>query len=397
MNLFKICIAPLASFRPCLKFAFLFCVIFVATLGSAQEFRGALSGRVQDPTGARIVSAQVHIQAPEFSLERSTSTDRDGNFSFVNLPVGTYELTIKASGFGEAKSEVAVQVGSTREVTVALRPPSLHENVAVTGEVASITMQQLDTASAVHQAVISAHDLQELPLPGRSFANIAYLAPGTEPIEPSDPTKARITAVGTGGSSGLNNENSVDGGDNSDDYIGGFLQNFSPDAIQEFAFRTAQEDADTGRTTAGSVVIATRRGTDDWHGLFGFYDRTAALSARSPIDNPAPNPKQPFSRQNYIWTLGGPIVPGQALVLLLAGIRARARQHRLQQCQPGGVQRSRYAGCGWIYSRHSFDRRAALRDHSVQRLSWRRAPRLVAIPALAMVPAGGQRSLHHPE
>ena len=311
MNFFKFCIAPLASFRLCLKFACLFGVTFAATLGSTQEFRGALSGRVQDPTGARIVSAQVHIQAPEFSLERSTSTDRDGNFSFVNLPVGTYELTIKASGFGEAKSEVAVQVGSTREVTVALRPPSLHENVAVTGEVASITMQQLDTASAVHQAVISAHDLQELPLPGRSFANIAYLAPGTEPIEPSDPTKARISAVGTGGSSGLNNENSVDGGDNSDDYIGGFLQNFSPDVIQEFAFRTAQEDADTGRTTAGSVVIATRRGTDQWHGLFGFYDRTASLSARSPIDNPAPNPKQPFSRQNYIWSLGGPIVPGK--------------------------------------------------------------------------------------
>ena len=135
-------------------------------------------------------------------------------------------------------------------------------------------MQPLDKSSPVHQAIVTAQDLEELPLPNRSFANVSYLAPGTEPIEPSDPTKARITAVGTGGSSGLNNENSVDGGDNSDDYIGGFLQNFSPDAIQEFVFRTAQEDADTGRTTAGSVVISTKRGTNDWHGLFGFYDRT---------------------------------------------------------------------------------------------------------------------------
>ena len=110
----------------------------------------------------------------------------------------------------------------------------------------------------MHQAVITSQDLDTIPLAARSFANIAYLAPGTEPVEPSDPTKARITAVSTGGSSGLNNDLSVDGADNSDDWIGGFLQNFSPESIQEFAVRTAQEDADTGRTTAASVVISTK-------------------------------------------------------------------------------------------------------------------------------------------
>jgi len=145
-------------------------------------------------------------------------------------------------------------------------------------------------------------------LAARSFANIAYLAPGTEPVEPSDPTKARITAVSTGGSSGLNNDLSVDGGDNSDDWIGGFLQNYSPEAIQEFAVATAQESADTGRTTAAAVVITTKRGTNEWHGDESFYERDASLNARFPIDNPAPNPKQPFSRQNYVGTLGGPIV-----------------------------------------------------------------------------------------
>ncbi len=170
--------------------------------------------------------------------------------------------------------------------------------------------------SVVHQGIVSNQDLQTLPLANRSFANIAYLVPGTEPVEPSDPTKARITAVSSGGSSALNNEMSVDGGDNSDDWIGGFLQNFSPDAIQEFALRTAQEDADTGATTAGSVVITTKRGSNDWHGTGAFYDRTAGLNARFPIENPAQscdasgcvnNPKQPFSRQNYVGTLGGPI------------------------------------------------------------------------------------------
>src|SRR5256885_16814992 len=98
-------------------------------------------------------------------------------------------------------------------------------------------------------------------------------------LEPSDPTKARITAVSTGGSSGLNNEISVDGGDNSDDWIGGFLQNFSPDAIQEFALRTAQEDADTGGTTAASVVITTKQRTNEGHGSGAFYGRAAAFHA----------------------------------------------------------------------------------------------------------------------
>ena len=156
--------------------------------------------------------------------------------------------------------------------------------------------------------MITARDLEAIPLAARSFANIAYLVPGTEPVEPSDPTKARITAVSFGGSSGLNDVLEVDGGDNSDDYIGGFLQNFSPDAIQEFAVETSQQNADTGRTVGGSVVITTKRGIDQWHGEAAFTERAAALNARYPIENPAPLPKQPFSSQDYIATLGGPIV-----------------------------------------------------------------------------------------
>src|SRR5208282_698429 len=207
-------------------------------------------------------------------------------------------------------------IGSVRDVSIALQPQSQKEKVLVNATAQSITTEVLDTASAVHGGVVGSQDLETFPLPARSFANIAYLVPGTEPVEPSDPTKARITAVSTGGSSGLNNELSVDGADNSDDWIGGFLQNFSPDGIQEFAVRTSNEDADTGWTTAGSVVITTKHGTNDWHGDGAFYERASALNARFPIENPAEscsngvcvhNPKQPFSRQNYVGTIGGPI------------------------------------------------------------------------------------------
>jgi hypothetical protein len=274
----------------------------------AQNPRGALRGTVQDASGGRISSAKIIVQAQESMLRREAACNDRGEFRIDDLVPGNYRVTVSASGFRDAASEVQVNVSSVQEMTVVLRPQTVQQTVNVQGQVSSITTQPMDTSSAVQQAVITSQDLDTIPLPARSFANIAYMAPGTEPVEPSDPTKARITAVSTGGSSGLNNEVSVDGVDNSDDWIGGFLQNFSPEAVQEFAIRTAQTDADTGRTTGTSVVITTKRGTNEWHSDDAFFDRAAALNARFPIDNPPPNPKQPFSRQNYVGSGGGPII-----------------------------------------------------------------------------------------
>jgi Carboxypeptidase regulatory-like domain/TonB dependent receptor len=292
--------------------ALLFLAILVVSvfpsIAIAQNPLGALRGSVQDSSGRPVPFAVVILTNPNISIRRQMQTDSRGEFRMEDITPGDYLATVNANGFTEVSAQVTIAVSSVSEINVTLRVKSLSEKVTVNASADSVTTAQLELASAVHQAVISHDDLETIPLAARSFANIAYLAPGTEPVEPSDPTKARITAVSTGGSSGLNNEISVDGADNTDDYIGGFLQNFSPDAIQEFAFRTAQADADTGRTTAGSVVITTRNGTNTWHGEFGFYGRAAGLNARFPIDNPAPNPKQPFSRQNYVGTLGGPIV-----------------------------------------------------------------------------------------
>ncbi|MFZ1011371.1 MAG: carboxypeptidase regulatory-like domain-containing protein [Candidatus Sulfotelmatobacter sp.] len=288
-----------------------FVIALLATLLTAlhaQNSRGSLRGTVQDPTGARISSAKVLAQLSGSSVQREAISEDRGEFRIDDLLPGNYRVTVSAAGFAQAQADVVIAVASVHDITVGMKPFAGQQSVNVHGEASSITSQPIDLASVVHQGVVSRQDLETLPLAARSFANIAYLVPGTEPVEPSDPTKARITAVSTGGSSGLNNDLSVDGGDNSDDWIGGFLQNFSPEAIQEFAMRTAQEDADSGGTTAGSVVITTRRGTNDWHGSGAIYDRQAALNARFPIENPAPNPKQPFSRQNYVATLGGPVV-----------------------------------------------------------------------------------------
>src|SRR5208337_3089767 len=234
-------------------------VTFIAVLSlsfslNAQNATGSLLGEVQDASGARIKSANIVVTDSGSGVTRKATSDSHGQFRLPDLLPGNYHMVVNASGFAEATSDVTVQVSIVRDVQVTLRPASIQQTVNVKAEPSSITTQELDTTNAVNGGVVTGKDLQDIPLAARSFANIAYMVPGTEPVEPSDPTKARITAVSTGGSSGLNNQLTVDGADNSDDYIGGFLQNFSPDVIREFAVQTSQSNADVGRTTAAAVV-----------------------------------------------------------------------------------------------------------------------------------------------
>ena len=274
----------------------------------AQNPEGDLAGTVQDSTGARVPGAKIVVRSAASATGRNATSNSRGEFRIDYLQPGAYHVVASAPGFADANADVVVVVNSVRDVNVTLQPAGVRQSLNVQGQASSITAQAIDTSSAVLEGVVTRQDLETIPLAHRSFANIAYLVPGTEPVEPSDPTKARITAVSFGGSSGLNDQLTVDGADNSDDYIGGFLQNFSPDAIQEFAVSTSQESAETGRTTGGAVVVTTKRGTNQWHGDAAFYERAAGLNARYPIDNPSPDPKQPFSRQNYSGTIGGPIV-----------------------------------------------------------------------------------------
>jgi len=295
-------------------------VFFVGTFLFAQNPNGALRGEIQDVSGARVSNAHVTVKSIGSSVSRDAVANERGEFRIEGLLPGRYQVVANAKGFADVSAEVEVAVSFVRDLTITLKPGSGSETVNVQGKLSSITTEPIDTANTVQGGAVSWQDLNTIPLAARSFANIAYLVPGTEPVEPSDPSKARITAVAFGGSSGLNVNVSVDGGDNSDDYIGGVLQNFSPDFIEEFAVHTAQEDADIGRTVSGSVIITTKRGSNQWHGSGAFYERGSGMNARYPIDNPTPEPKQPFSRQNYIGTIGGPIKNNKMWVF--AGLEA---------------------------------------------------------------------------
>ena len=295
------------SFYSLVLFTLLLFIFPWSELSTAQNAEGALTGIVEDTSGARIAGARVLLSVPDSPFQRQTVTSSVGEFRLEALPPGDYRVEVSASGFAVSNLKLRVAVSSSPTIIVKLKPQASEQKIDVEGVGKTLASQPIETTSSVQKTTVSRQDLSEIPLAHRSFANIAYLAPMTQPVEPSDPTKARITAVSFAGSSGLNVDLSVDGGDNNDDYIGGFLQNYSPDAMEEFSIRSAQFDADTSRTNGGSVIISTRKGSDAWHGSGDFFYRGRNLNARNPLDNPEPNPKQPFSRENEVFTFGGPL------------------------------------------------------------------------------------------
>ncbi len=230
-----------------------------------------------------------------------------GEALFISLSPSTYKLSVSAAGFASQSKSIVITLSSQSSIRIILIPESLHESIDVSDRGPSLATQPLDTSSSNVQTVVTSADLDEIPLSARSFASISLMAPFTAPVEPSDPTKARITAVSFGGSSGLNVDFSVDGGDNNDDFIGGFLQNYSPEAMQEFVVRSAQFGAEASRSNGGSIILSTRNGTNNWHGSSSYYYRGRNLKARNSLDNPAPDPKQPFARHDGVAAVGGPI------------------------------------------------------------------------------------------
>src|SRR5581483_1621067 len=173
--------------------------LFLAGVAVAQNPDGALAGTIRDSSGARVAGAQVSLVGSGPELSRSTTSNGLGEFRLEALRPGNYEIEVTAAHFARTHSSIKIAVGSVATVAMTMKPEVAQQSVQVEGRGESVTSQTIDTTSSVEQSVVTAKDLASLPLASRSFANIAYLSPMTEPVEPSDPTKARITAVSFGG------------------------------------------------------------------------------------------------------------------------------------------------------------------------------------------------------
>jgi outer membrane receptor protein involved in Fe transport len=287
-------------------------LLLMSAFANAQELGTAvLSGDVSDPQGAVVKGAQVVAKRSSTGATRSTSTNGAGLFVFNALQPGSYEVQVSAPGFADATAAVSLRVGQQLNVPVRLAVGK-EKTVVTIEDTASLT--QVDTASSVVDGVVSAHQIDNLPLNGRNFAELSLLIPGNVPAPNFDPTKANTFLVSSAGQLGRGTNTSIDGSDDNDDAVGGMLLNAPEDAVQEFQIATNRFSAEVGRSGSSVINVVTKSGSNSLHGLASVYERDKVLQA-APINfNPAAGGTDtpPFRRQQYSGTLGGPLVKDKA-------------------------------------------------------------------------------------
>ncbi|MBI4850952.1 MAG: TonB-dependent receptor [Acidobacteria bacterium] len=288
--------------------------LLLALVGAAlaQVTTGIITGTVTDTTGAVIAGASVTAVNKATNASKTVTTNEQGEYEIGPLQPAEYEITVESSGFTKVvQPGVVVNVNSRVGVKFELKPSGTEEVVTVSGE----TGATIETTNTVVQGVIDNRQVKELPLTGRTFSNLAVLVPGAKPVSAFDPTKARSGTVSIAGSTGRDANVSVDGGDNKDNVVGGLVQNFTTEGIQEFVVQTQSFLPDTGRSAGGSITVVTKSGTNDLHGSFVIFERNDRFNARDQfnpefdrITGDGPFEKQPFDRQNIAGSLGFPII-----------------------------------------------------------------------------------------
>ena len=290
----------------------LFAMMLMLVLGigvNAQTFRGAINGTVTDPSGAAVPQAQVHAVDTATGIEHTTVTTGDGEFSFQDLPLGTYKVTVIATGFpNNTVDNVAVTAGSIYTLTVKLS--MAQQTTAVEVSAAAIT---LDTTTQAQSMTLTDTAVQDMPLNGRDFSQLIAISPG-------------YGGYSVGGFGSLNGTRAnqmnwqIDGTDNNDFWhnipavnqggVSGIAGVVMPiDAVDEFTAQT-QSTAEAGRNAGGTVNLVIKTGGNGLHGSAYYYNRNEFYAAQSPFFVPSPEfPKAPRLRnENYGFTVGGPII-----------------------------------------------------------------------------------------
>ncbi len=271
---------------------------------------GSVRGTVTDPSGAVITDAKVNLSSEATGQTVSTSTAKDGAFTFSPVKIGSYRLSVEASGFKRAATHVTVNVQEQARADFQLVTGAVSETVEVTA-----TAPQLQTQDASVGTVATGEQVNDLPLNGRNYTFLAQLGSGVTRLNPTRGLDQTGSFVANGLTT-VHNNYILDGIDNNNDTVD-FLNGAAyvnlppPDAIQEFKAQTSNFSAEFGRAGGAVVNASIKSGANTFHGTLWEFVRNDKFDAIG-VDqwfNPASQRKKGELRRNQFGgAVGGPII-----------------------------------------------------------------------------------------
>src|SRR5215470_17182519 len=297
----------------------LICLLMVAAAPALAQFDTAVVlGAVRDPNGAVVPKATVTLKNLATGVTATAQTDNDGNYQFFNVKIGAYQVTAEAQGFARAVAEnIQVTVNARQRVDLALKAGEVTETITVSTD----ALQLLETESSDRGQVINRQQIVNLPLNGRSYADLALLAPGVRrSILAAQESGTRDASFNVNGLRSALNNFVLDGVDNN--FYGTSNQGFSnqvvqasPDALQEFKVQTNNFSAEFGRAGGAVINASLRSGTNQFHGSAYDFLRNTSLNAVG-FFKPTRNQKPVLIQNQFGGTIGGPIIKDRTFFFL---------------------------------------------------------------------------------
>jgi hypothetical protein len=280
----------------------------LVTPARSQTFYGSMVGIVNDASGSAVPDTTVSLTNNGTGERRAASSGSDGGYRFVNLVPGNYRLEIERPGFRRyVRDQIVVNVEAAVRIDVTMEVGDVTQSVEVTGETPLI-----QTENASLSQVVSARSVQEIPLNGRNVLNLINLVPGVVPQGSSDGnlTGKNVFAAGNyqvGGGTANQSATLFDGVTVNDTYgnIVAFVP--SPDAVSEFRVQTNNNSAEYGRYTGGVINIASKSGSNEFHGSLYEYLRNRSVNATDFFANATGAGKPAFTQNQFGGAVGGPI------------------------------------------------------------------------------------------